>query len=116
MSGAGNAPSPSADVVLLDAPALVDEPFENPPDRVGIERWFGGFTQPFEERALAAWIVDGNPALTFVLTHLHDEPHSLVHELQNLLIHRVDVAAELIEIELERHYLDPERERMLGVT
>jgi hypothetical protein len=94
-------------VMLFDAPRFVDQALEDSANGVGVERGLGGFAQAIEQRAFAGGVVNGDAALALVFADLHDEPHSLVKQLEDLLIDRVDSAAQLIEFELLGHDFHP---------
>jgi hypothetical protein len=82
----------SAHAVLLDAPGLVDQAFENPAYGVGVERLWGLPAQAFEHPSFALGIVDREVVFALELTNGEHDFDALSDELQDAVIQFVDAS------------------------
>src|SRR5689334_12717931 len=83
---------------LLEAARLVDQALEDATNRVGLERRRRQGGEAREQTALALRVVHGKSVLRFESADLEHQSYALVNELEELGVHRVDRAAECLEV------------------
>ena len=82
-----------AHAVLLDPSRLVDQPLENSPHGIRVERLGGLTAQAFEHLSFALGIVDGEVVFSLESTNGEHDLHAVGDELQDAAIQLVDASA-----------------------